>query len=220
MLEEEIDISEAINREVVKAGADLIVMPSHGRGTLERIWFGSIADTVYRHAAVPVLLARPNTERVDFTHEVAIRKILVALDGTTLAEQILAPVVDLSLAMQAELLLVRADSHERPPQDGWKGGATSRLESLSPIPGSVREHASAYLEAVAASLLSRGAKVGTRLLPSSHPADAIVHAAAGCDLIAMQTHARTGFSRFLHGSVVEDVLNHSTLPLLVSRHHA
>ena len=37
------------------------------------------------------------------------------------------------------------------------------------------------------------------------------------DLLAMTTHGRTGFSRWLYGSVAEKVLRHTTCPMLVMR---
>jgi nucleotide-binding universal stress UspA family protein len=39
-------------------GVDLIVMSTHGRGGLGRLVFGSVADSVLRHASCPVLLVR------------------------------------------------------------------------------------------------------------------------------------------------------------------
>ena len=48
--------------EIVKAAkdwpADVIVMGSHGRGGLTRLLFGSVAETVMRHAPCPVLVVR------------------------------------------------------------------------------------------------------------------------------------------------------------------
>jgi nucleotide-binding universal stress UspA family protein len=38
--------------------ADLIVIPSHGRTGLRRLLIGSVAETVVRHATVPVLVLR------------------------------------------------------------------------------------------------------------------------------------------------------------------
>lgn len=49
--------------EILKAaeqtGADLIVMATHGRSGVGRLVFGSVADSVVRQAACPVLTVRP-----------------------------------------------------------------------------------------------------------------------------------------------------------------
>jgi nucleotide-binding universal stress UspA family protein len=48
--------------EIVKAAkdwpADLIVIGSHGRGGVNRLLLGSVAEAVMRHAACPVLIVR------------------------------------------------------------------------------------------------------------------------------------------------------------------
>ena len=48
--------------EIVKAAkdwpADLVVIASHGRGGVERLLLGSVAEAVVRHAACPVLVVR------------------------------------------------------------------------------------------------------------------------------------------------------------------
>ena len=41
-------------------GADLIVMSTHGRSGLGRVVFGSVAESVLRGTAVPILLVRPS----------------------------------------------------------------------------------------------------------------------------------------------------------------
>ncbi|MGM0578992.1 MAG: universal stress protein [Myxococcota bacterium] len=41
-----------------EAGADLIVISSHGRSGLRRLLLGSVAETVLRHAPCPVLVLR------------------------------------------------------------------------------------------------------------------------------------------------------------------
>jgi nucleotide-binding universal stress UspA family protein len=44
-------------------GADAIVMGTHGRGGLKRLFMGSVAETVLREAVVPVIIVRER-ERV------------------------------------------------------------------------------------------------------------------------------------------------------------
>ena len=54
------DVAEEILRYCEQQDCDLIVMSTHGRSGLGRWVYGSIADRVLRHAAVPVLLVRAN----------------------------------------------------------------------------------------------------------------------------------------------------------------
>ncbi len=41
---------------------DLVAMTTHGRSGINRLIFGSVAEQVVRHVALPVLLVRPNQE--------------------------------------------------------------------------------------------------------------------------------------------------------------
>lgn len=51
-------VGEVIAQEAVDANADLIVMGTHGRRGISRVFMGSVADTVVRVAVPPVLLVR------------------------------------------------------------------------------------------------------------------------------------------------------------------
>lgn len=62
-----------------------------------------------------------------------------------------------------------------------------------------------------------GVPVKTKLKQGS-AAQVIVEEAAGCDLVVMGTHGRTGLDRFLLGSVTQKVLQRSPKPVLVVRH--
>ena len=64
----------------------------------------------------------------------------------------------------------------------------------------------------------KGSLIETHLLKGDPPAE-IVKAAKefNCDLIVMGTHGRTGMEHFLMGSVVEQVIRSSAVPVLVVR---
>jgi nucleotide-binding universal stress UspA family protein len=54
--------ADEILAAATESGADLIAMATHGRTGLGRLLFGSVAETVLRHAPVPVFLIRePHT---------------------------------------------------------------------------------------------------------------------------------------------------------------
>ncbi len=60
VVDEEEGIGESICADVVKTGADLVVLTSHGRGAVKRVWLGSIADKLVRSLPVPLLLRAPS----------------------------------------------------------------------------------------------------------------------------------------------------------------
>ena len=50
--------AEAIAQHAVQAGADLIIISTHGRSGVSRWVWGSVADRVLRSSCVPVLMVR------------------------------------------------------------------------------------------------------------------------------------------------------------------
>ena len=50
--------AQAIVTRASELGASLILMTTHGRSGINRMVFGSVADSVLRHASCPVLLVR------------------------------------------------------------------------------------------------------------------------------------------------------------------
>jgi len=62
--------AEAILELSEREGADLIVMSTHGRGGLPRLWLGSVASDVVRQASRPVLLIRAKAHEEQHGSEV------------------------------------------------------------------------------------------------------------------------------------------------------
>ena len=136
-----------------------------------------------------------------------LRKIVVPLDGSPLAELALTYAAELSVPTGARLLLVRAAlSHTLPGVDGRerKAGAIEEAEE--------------YLFRTASALVERGYACETRV-PYGHPADGITEEARLNDasLIVMTTHGRTGPGRLLFGSVAEAVVGRTSVPVLLAR---
>ncbi len=55
--------AEEILRYAAEVDADLIVMSTHGRTGLNRLFFGSVAETILRGASCAVLVVRPHEEQ-------------------------------------------------------------------------------------------------------------------------------------------------------------
>ena len=55
-------IWESITDFVAENGVDLVVMSTHGRGALQRLFVGSVTDRVIRSSNVPILAIPPEDE--------------------------------------------------------------------------------------------------------------------------------------------------------------
>ena len=91
------------------------------------------------------------------------------------------------------------------------------------LPGDFETHtkkvAEQHLEVVKKACGAAGVRCTTRFVCSDFPADAIVNAAKKykCDLIAMASHGRSGFSKLLIGSETQKVLAGTNIAVLVLR---
>ncbi len=134
------------------------------------------------------------------------KKILVALDGSPTAEQIL-PRLETLRNGGCEIHLLRvAVSRSIAGADAAK----AQLEVL--------REAEEYLSHVEEKLHEQGLHVESHIR-FGHPAEEILDHCQHWhyDLIAMTTHGRSGVSRLLMGSVAENVIRKSAVPVLVIR---
>ncbi len=208
-------VAEMLGGQAAATKADLVVMTTHGRGPLSRLWLGSVADEMVRRATTPVLLVRPYEKAVDLAAEPGLRHILIPLDGSALAERVLEPARALGDLMQSEFTLLRVygpsidvDPLSYAAREGGEGAGEQ-----------LRAGALDFLRRVAEGFEGQGCKVQTHAVLGQHPATAILDAAQGLgvDLIALETHGRRGLPRLLLGSVADKVIRGASVPVLVHR---
>jgi len=199
-----------------KARADkgtLIAMATHGRSGLTRWLLGSVAEKVLRAASNPLLLVRAGDGPAT-GGKATIDSVTVPLDGSELAESILAPVVELAKAVKLAVRLIRCYSVADMIygyEDYSAGLGTLREKS--------KEEAVEYLQARIRHLREQGLTELVPLTSEGEPGEAIIEAAKETpnSLIAMCTHGRSGVNRWLLGSITEKVVRHSGHPVLVIR---
>ena len=209
---------------------DLIVMCSHGETGFKRWPLGSVAQHLSRHSSVPTLVLRedgpaPTSAFPDRLRPLRSIIALVALDGSKMAEATLEPAANLVAALaapeQGTLLLsmvvtrktarnkFEKEEHSLDEARKYLTGIAERLQSgeLAKL-NLVFEWSIADSKDVADALI-QAAESG-KVLESSHEFN-------GCDLIAIATHGRGGLQRWMAGSVTEDMLGKTTLPMLIVR---
>jgi nucleotide-binding universal stress UspA family protein len=148
-------------------------------------------------------------------------RILVALDGSDLAERVFPFVEPLANAFGATLILLQATTPPEKVVAELSGGDLGMAEPMmdpTPILDAEQEGVREYLERVAGRLQEAGLQVQIDE-PEGPAADAVLRRAAelGTDLIAMTTHGRTGLRHVIFGSVAESVLHKATCPVLLVR---
>jgi nucleotide-binding universal stress UspA family protein len=129
------------------------------------------------------------------------RRVLVAVDGSEMAEAVLPFILAIAQPLGLDVVLLRVNPRAQPDL-----AEAARLMSQ------------AYVADLAKEVEAAGVRVTTSVRDGV-PVDEILAAARdeGADLIAMTTHGRTGPSRLLFGSVAEGVLREATVPVLVMR---
>ena len=100
------DPTEEILRAIEQRDPRLLVMATHGRSGLSRWRYGSVASKLAREAPVPTMMVGPNVVQ-DGARVDAVRRILVPLDGSPLAESAIRPALELAEALDAGLLLAQ-----------------------------------------------------------------------------------------------------------------
>jgi len=218
--------ADGLLRHVQAISAGLIVMTTHGRGLVSKLWLGSVADQLVRQSPVPLLLVRPGHGAANLPPQTPPRHVLIPLDGTPFAEEIMVPALVLGSLGDADYTLLRVLKPALIPSADMTGlsadeHAQSLFRQVQALKEELQMEARNYLKKSAAEMEARGLRVQVRLLVHEQPAVAILDYARdhAVDLIAMQTHGRRGFAQMFVGSVADKVLRSATMPLLVQRPH-
>lgn len=145
-----------------------------------------------------------------------IRKILVPVDGSPVAEHAIPWALSVAVATGAEIYLLNV--HAMPIPVAVEGVIVADPS----IDRTVRAEESDYLASTIARAMSAapGVKIAGGTVDADEAlADAISRAArtTGSDLVAMATHGRGAFGRFWLGSVADDTVAHCHAPVLVVR---
>jgi nucleotide-binding universal stress UspA family protein len=214
------------------AHEDLIVMCSHGRTGLKRLVQGSVAQQVARYSAIPVLILHEQLEQptAQTTTELEQKpfRVLIALDGSQQAETVIQPAAELSALLSypqpGNLHLIRI---VRPilPLD------TLDSKTIARVNKDAYTQAEEYLEGLTRRIFLTIAPnisldVNFSVRHDEDVAARLVSVVAAENLmevpplsaIAVATHGRNGIPRWLLGSVTEEILHRTTLPVLVLKH--
>ncbi len=219
------EIPGMIRQQAETIAADLVIMTTHGRGMFARFWLGSVADELIRTLSIPLLLLHPSDGAPDLNQPPPLKHILLPLDGTPLAEQIVQPALKLGALTNADFTLVQVVRPAVPSVFALEGQTFGAMaEDL--IKNADEQHqrrcgaAEQYLKGMAETLRSgpEGERIVlTRVEVDEAPAKALLRDAKTVDLVAVATHGRKGLKRLFLGSVADKLIRGAPVPVLVYR---
>lgn len=202
--------AEIIVTRAAVQDSTLIAMSTHGRSGVQRWLLGSVADKVLHGASNHLLLVRPKDEG-EGDQAVALKTVLIPLDGSHLAELALQPALEVAKKINLEAVLLQV--YDPLAHGGYLPYITDEITA------SVKKGAEEYLEEKAHQWHEIGLeRVSFRSLQGNTAAE-IIDFAKGTpsSLVAMCTHGRSGIGRWLLGSVTDRVVRYSGDPVLVVR---
>jgi nucleotide-binding universal stress UspA family protein len=194
-------------------GAELLVVGSYRKDLYERLTTSAVSVRVAAAAKVPVAVIPdlPPSHRTG---------VVVGIDGSDSSAALLQAAVAEAARLDEPLTVVSAWT--LPPFTQPDFAPDSELyDALEQRARDAVAHAVANAQAAAAEAGTGAGEAGsvaitTRIVLDA-PAPALITAANDAVLLVVGSHGRTGFSRFLLGSVSHDVLIHAPSPLLVLR---
>lgn len=201
------NVAEAISQYAKNINANLVVMSTHGRKGLSRLFLGSVAEEVVQKAPCAVLTARIDAK---LTEPPFIRKILVPTDFSEHAKTALQTAKRLAEVFRAELTLLHVvtESGLEDFYDAyWR--LTTKKETVRN-----RVHrflGRSYVEAGGAEGLTYHCAVRF-----GNPVTEVTQFVArqNIDLVVLPTHGRTGLAHVVMGSVTEKLARTAACPVL------
>jgi nucleotide-binding universal stress UspA family protein len=142
------------------------------------------------------------------------KRILVPTDGSEITTRAIAAGVGLAKALGAEIDTICV-------KEPFPYGAVAEIQPTPPQEFfDAQERAAArHVRAVIDACDAAGVACHAVTIEGLQPWEAIVEHAekAGCDLLVMGSHGRSGLASLFLGSETQDVLKHTKIPVLVIR---
>jgi nucleotide-binding universal stress UspA family protein len=201
------DATEEI-RAALADDVGLVAMGTHGRTGVRRFLLGSVAERVVRSSPVPVLTTRARLAGDTGPYE----ELLLPTDGTEASMAGVECGLDFAAAFDARVHVLYVVDRRQLASSIDVGPALSDAEER------LRKRGERAVATVADRADERGVDVTTDVvegIPHSRIRSYVTD--HDLDFVAMGTHGRTGTERWLTGSVAEQILRTSSVPVLTRR---
>ena len=201
-------LADATKVLVDEKNIDMVITSTRGKSGRKHWLHGGVSSKLMSRITKPVLLVQ--ADEVRSRRAPRIRRLLVALDGSILSEEVLPYARALGRVFDSEITLLSVP--EVPEASRYR----APMNAVRLIRRQTVDTMENFLDAVSRSLRTDGLKVNTRV-KGSLPVRTIISVARerDIDLIMMTSHGRGGLDRFFTGSVAESTVAQSNRAVLM-----
>ena len=208
-------VAESITDFAQSQGMKLIILSSHGRSGLSQWGISSVTQKIIFSAPTSVLIIRAHQPTASDLDERLYTRIMVPLDGSRRAENVLPMVTVLARFHQSRIHLVHVV--RAPEMARQMPLAREDVDLSNRVITRNREEAIRYLDQVRLHSALEGIDVETHLLTGDNAASALHEFAdqEHIDLVALSAHGYSGNNRWPYGSMVNNFILYSKVPLII-----
>jgi nucleotide-binding universal stress UspA family protein len=200
------DPAETILEAAREHEVEAIVMASTGKGAFARLALGSVADRVSRTSPVPVMIVHAGNAP-------EIKRLVAPTDGSELAKKAMPVAIELArrLGVPIEFIYVMDYAKVTP------GGLGTTMMTRDIYDQLVAEASAAGQQVLDEAVREAKAQgvTATEQLRRGITAMAIIEATKPGDVVVMSSHGRSGFTRWLIGSVAEKLVRDGSTPVFL-----
>ena len=206
-------IAEGITEYAQNQGMKLIILSSHGRHGLTQWGISSVTQKTILSAQTSLLIVRAHAG--ELTEAPVYRNILVPLDGSQRAENVLPIITQLASFHKSQIHLVQVI--QTPEMARQMPPAREDIELSNRVVERNREEAERYLEQLKLRSYLEGITVQTHLIASDNAAMALHQLAEQeqINLVALSAHGYSGNHQWPYGSMVNNFIMYGKVSLLI-----
>ena len=211
-------VAEGITEYAQNQGVKLIVLSSHGRSGLTQWGISSTTQKIVLSAPASVLIVRAHQtgDHADRLSKSSVyQRILVPLDGSQRAENVLAVVTQLAHINQTQIHIVQVV--QTPEMARQMPPTREDIVLSNRVVTRNREEAGRYLEQVKSRSYLAGIDVQIHLIASDNAAAELhrITEQQNIDLVTLSAHGHSGNHQWPYGSMVNNFILYGKAPLLI-----
>jgi len=211
-------VAEGITEYAQNQGMKLIVLSSHGRNGLTQWGISSITQKIILSAQTSLLIVRAHQQDIqagELSGTPFYQRILVPLDGSQRAENVLPIITQLANFHKSQIHLVQVV--QTPEMARQMPPAPEDIDLSNRVVVRNREEAGRYLEQVKSRSYLEGIAVQTHLITSDNAAAELhqVVEQEHIELVTLSAHGYSGNHQWPYGSMVNNFIMYGKVPLLI-----